>query len=97
MNERGANEPSESPAELANTPPGLDVSSLTAEELRTRLAILEADLEDLEEERMFVLGQTGVHLSASTVRRYDEEVGHLRRRIDEIRAALDLDQTTDKT
>lgn len=65
------------------------VEDKSREGLRHLLATLEADLEDLEEERMFVLGQTGVHLSASTVRRYDTEVVRLKERIDEIRRMLE--------
>jgi hypothetical protein len=58
------------------------------EDLEKLLSSLEADLEDLQEERMFVLGQTGVHLSASTVRRYDEQLAALTARIDEVRREL---------
>lgn len=75
----------------AESNPGLGDTS--REKLRHLLATLEADLEDLEEERMFVLGQTGVHLSASTVQRYENEVTRLKERITEIRQVLESAQS----
>ena len=61
---------------------------MTASELRGLLRRLQADLEDIEEQRAFVLGQTGVHVSASTVARYDSERAGLKMRIEEIERAL---------
>ncbi|GEM_PF-2709730 len=60
----------------------------TVGELEELLSSLESDLEDLEEERSFVLGQTGVHLSMSTVRQYEDEINALKTRIEKVRKAL---------
>ena len=61
---------------------------MTGAELREFLSNLQADLEEVEEERSFVLGQTGVHISASTVARYESERNALRVRIEEVEEAL---------
>jgi len=61
---------------------------MTGAELREFLSNLQADLEEVEEERSFVLGQTGVHISASTVARYESERNALRVRIEEVEDAL---------
>jgi len=61
---------------------------MTGIELQQFLSDLQADLEEVEEERSFVLGQTGVHISASTVARYESERNALRVRIEEVEEAL---------
>jgi len=65
-----------------------DPSDMTGAELQQLLSNLQADLDDVEEERSFVLGQTGVHISASTVARYESERSALRVRIEEVEQAL---------
>lgn len=65
-----------------------DLSDMTGAELQQLLSNLQADLDDVEEERSFVLGQTGVHISASTVARYESERSALRVRIEEVEQAL---------
>lgn len=65
-----------------------DMGDMTDAELRQFLLDLQADLEEVEEERSFVLGQTGVHISASTVARYESERNALRVRIEEVEEAL---------
>jgi hypothetical protein len=65
-----------------------DLSEMTVDELEDLLASLRDDLEDLEEERAFVLGQTGVHLSVSAVTRYEVERRSLKEKIEEVEAAL---------
>lgn len=65
-----------------------DMGDMTGAELREFLSNLQADLEEVEEERSFVLGQTGVHISASTVARYESERNALRVRIEEVEEAL---------
>jgi hypothetical protein len=61
---------------------------MTAGELEQLLSDLLADLEDIEEERMFVLGQTGVHVSGSTVAKYESEREALKARIRSTEDAL---------
>jgi hypothetical protein len=65
-----------------------DLNGMSAAELEDLLADLQADLEDVEEERAFVLGQTGMHISASTVARYESERESLRARIEQAEEAL---------
>lgn len=59
------------------------------EELENTLKKLTNDLEEVEEERMFLLGQTGVHLPGATVKKYEAEVNHLRERIEDCKAAIE--------
>jgi hypothetical protein len=65
-----------------------DLSDMTGVELQQLLSNLQVDLEEVEEERSFVLGQTGVHISASTVARYESERDALKARIEEVGQAL---------
>jgi hypothetical protein len=44
-----------------------ELEKMTVSELQTELQRAEAALEDLQEERRFTLGQTGVHIGASRV------------------------------
>ena len=60
-----------------------DPSGITMAELDTYLAKLKADLEEVEEERLFVLSQTGLHVSAGAVRKYEAEVNELKASIEE--------------
>jgi hypothetical protein len=66
-----------------------DISGMTIGELDQLLLKLNDELEDVEEERMFVLGQTGLHVSAGSVRKYEAEINNLRAKIEEVSQALD--------
>ena len=61
-----------------------DVSGMTIAEVDEYLSELKADLEEVEEERMFVLSQTGLHVSAGAVKRYEAELNELKARIEEV-------------
>jgi hypothetical protein len=61
-----------------------DPLGMTIAELDAYLSKLKADLEEVEEERMFVLGQTGLHVSASVVTKYENELNGLKTRIEEV-------------
>jgi len=61
-----------------------DLSGMTIGEFAELLSKLRADLEDVEEERMFVLSQTGLHVSAGAVKKYETEVNDLRTKIEEV-------------
>ena len=61
-----------------------DPEEMTVGELNEYLSRLKVDLEDLEEERIFVLGQTGLHVSASAVAKYEAESASLKGRIDQV-------------
>ncbi|MCL2883433.1 MAG: hypothetical protein FWF30_03060 [Coriobacteriia bacterium] len=55
----------------------MDVAELSDVLYRTRM-----NLEDLEEERLFTLSQTGMHVPGGTVSRYEAEINGIRERID---------------
>ena len=65
-----------------------DFAQMTVGELTEHLSRLKADLEDIEEERTFVLGQTGAHVSTGTVKEYETEVASLKARIEEVEQLL---------
>ena len=66
---------------------------MTREELEHELQNVQAELEELEEMRMAVLGQTGVHVGARLLQqhraRFDRDQARLEARLAEIRAQLD--------
>ena len=70
-----------------------DLEEMTVGELNEYLAKLKVDLEDLEEERMFVLGQTGLHVSAGEVKKYEAEFDSLKARIEEVEQLVRDKQT----
>jgi hypothetical protein len=65
-----------------------DLAGMTVGELEKHVAKLKENLEEVEEEKMFVLSQTGLHVSASEVSKYEAEVGSLKARIEEAEQAL---------
>jgi hypothetical protein len=69
-----------------------DLAGMSREELLAELRKAEADLEDVQEMRLFTLGQTGVHLGAGRMKSlqgsWDRDEGRLRERIGEIQARL---------
>jgi len=60
----------------------------TVEELEKILFKLKDELEEVEEERMFIMGQTGIHLPGATVKKYEAEVQGLKDRIEACETAL---------
>jgi len=67
-----------------------DLSALRNEDLTRRLQTLSEELEELEEERSFVLKQTGLHLPGHTVKRYEAQTQTLKESIAELKAELEL-------
>ncbi|HBV86459.1 hypothetical protein [Desulfosporosinus sp.] len=67
-----------------------DISVLRNEDLKRRLQTLSEELEELEEERDYVLKQTGLHLPGHTVKRYEAETQALKESIAALTAELDL-------
>jgi hypothetical protein len=69
-----------------------DLQNLSEEELRDELEKAQAELEDLQEERRFTLGQTGVHMGAARVEllqsQWEREERELNEKIAAIRACL---------
>jgi flagellar biosynthesis chaperone FliJ len=66
-----------------------DLAKMTSDELDEYLTKLKDDLEEVEEERMFVLGQTGLHVSAKTVSKYESNINRLKENIEEAEKALE--------
>ena len=58
-----------------------NLENLPVEELKKRLLELEDYLEEIEEERQAVLGQTGLHLPGHTVRKYEAEIESIKKKI----------------
>lgn len=65
-----------------------DLAKLDRAALEQRLRNLEDELEELEEEKSFVLKQTGLHVSGGKVKQYDAQTKALQESIAEIRAEL---------
>lgn len=65
-----------------------DYEEMTIEELQKRLAHEKEEFEDMEQERMYVLRQTGYHLSGGAVKKYEAEVEEAKKRIKRIEEVL---------
>ena len=65
-----------------------DLAKLTLADIKRRLHTLEEELEELEEEKSYVLKQTGLHLSAVKAQRYHEETLALTESIAELKEEL---------
>ncbi|MCL5735567.1 MAG: hypothetical protein M1274_08285 [Actinobacteria bacterium] len=65
-----------------------DFSGMSTAELEELLSALEGDLEDLEQERMYVLGQTGLHVSANQVKTYETEISSLKAKIERVEDSI---------
>lgn len=65
-----------------------DLAKLDHAVLERRLQNLEDELEELEEEKSFVLKQTGLHVSGGKVKQYDAQTKALQESIAEIRSEL---------
>lgn len=61
---------------------------MTTAELEQKLAYLKDCLEDVEEERMHVLGQMGIHVFGAAVRKYEAEIGEIKKDIDKVEELL---------
>jgi len=59
------------------------------DDLTVRLQELSDELEELREERSFVLGQTGIHLGGNVVKNYEAEVIALTQSIKDVKAKLE--------
>jgi hypothetical protein len=69
-----------------------DFHSMTREELQAALTATQEELADMEDERRFTLGQTGVHIGAAELKRinghFERESKRLNDRVAAIRDAL---------
>ncbi len=62
---------------------------LRDEDLVVRLRTLTEELEELEEEKSYVLRQTGLHVSGGVVKKYESQTITLSESITELKAELD--------
>ncbi len=65
-----------------------DLSKLRDEDLIRRIQTLSEELEELEEEKGFVLRQTGLHLPGHVVKKYESQTTALQESISELKAEL---------
>jgi len=69
-----------------------DLNGMTPEQLQAALTSAQEELSDMEDERRFTLGQTGVHIGAAELKRinghFERENRRLTERIAAIHAAL---------
>ena len=69
-----------------------DFHSMTREQLQAALTATQEELSDMEDERRFTLGQTGVHIGAAELKRikghFERESKRLNERMAAIREAL---------
>ena len=68
----------------------MNISELSYEDLNTKLQLFLDELEELEEERSFVLKQTGLHLPGHTVKKYEAEIQSLKSSIEKVKSELVL-------
>jgi hypothetical protein len=66
-----------------------NLSLLRTEDLVHRLQSLSEELQELEEEKKYVLKQTGLHLPGHTVKKYESESLTLIKSITELKAELE--------
>ena len=64
------------------------LSNMNSDELEEVLSKLKQNLAEIEEERTFVLSQTGLHVPGGTVKKYEVEVYDLKARIEETEKTL---------
>lgn len=65
-----------------------DLTKLSLADIKRRLQTLEEELEELEEERNYVLRQTGLHIGAVKAQRYQADTEALTLSIAELKAEL---------
>ena len=66
-----------------------DLSKLRDEDLTRRIQTLSEELEELEEEKSFVLKQTGLHLPGHAVKKYESQTTTLKESIAELKVELE--------
>ena len=65
-----------------------DLHSMTREQLQTALTAAQEELSDMEDERRFTLGQTGVHIGAAELKRINGHFERESKRFNERMAAI---------
>lgn len=65
-----------------------DLKNLSRQDLERRLNALEEELEELEEEKSFVLKQTGLHVGGGKVKQYEAQTQALQQSISELKSEL---------
>lgn len=66
----------------------VDLEKMSIEELEEKLVKLKESLEDVQEERSIVLGQTGIHLPGSTARKCEIEIKKINKSINKLEELL---------
>lgn len=58
-----------------------EYDNMTPQELEKKQNELKNLLEEVEEERMIILGQENLHISSKTVKRYEDEINDIKEAI----------------
>ncbi len=72
----------------------VDFEKMSIEELEKKLIKFKDSLEDIEEEKSIVLGQTGIHLPGNTVKKYEIEIDEINQSINELEVLLQKKRAT---
>jgi len=62
----------------------MEYTEMSLQELQEELQRLKENLEEVEEEKFFVLGQSGFHVSGGKVKQYEQEILELQAKIKEV-------------
>lgn len=65
-----------------------DLKTLSRQDLERRLNTLEEELEELEEEKNYIMKQTGLHVGGGKVKQYEAQTTALQKSIAEIKTEL---------
>ncbi len=69
----------------------IELENMNKEELKSLLNEKEDLYKEVKEEMIFVLGQTGRHISGHTREEYKEELKEIQSQIDQIKAKMEKD------
>jgi uncharacterized coiled-coil DUF342 family protein len=66
----------------------VNFEKMSIEELEKKLVKFKESVEDIEEERSIVLGQTGLHVPGTAVKKYEIEIDEINQSINELEQLL---------
>ena len=70
------------------------IMTIIPKELAKQINELEEHLNDLEEEKEFVLVKTSVHTSISTIKRYEIEINFIKEKIADLKKQLEYQENS---
>lgn len=67
----------------------MNLNEMSTDELKKKLAEYEEELDELEDERSMILGQSGQHISSGTISaKYEGLIGAVKKKIEEVQKLL---------